>query len=186
MKTQSSFAVQSIGLFGGISRPKLFPFSIDLDRGPKTTIGAFTYAPKSSAVIGSLSLIAIIISARSFPQIFSSIVEGIVILMVTFDAIPFFESKNLSMHRNASLFSVYNSGPISIEALSARIPMRVPLPLLQPFEIGSINNRLLPSGQGNNAIIFNWGGHVWLLQSLKCAGVSAPTIPLYQEVAWQM
>lgn len=181
MKAQSSFAVQGVGLFSGISRAKLFPFSIDLDRGPKTSIGAFAYAPKPSAVIGALSLIAIIISARSFPQIFSSIIEGIVILMVTLDAIPFFKPEKFSVHRNESSFSINNDLSIGVEASPPRIPVRIPSPLIQPFKIRGIDKSKLPFAKLDYAIIFKWGWHESLLESVKCASAETLTTPFYQE-----
>ena len=84
--------------------------------------------------------VAAILCMTTSTQILSSIIESIMISVVALfiHCTP----KNHAMHRN-NRFSFSVSKRSGIKTFRVPAPLRVPVPLVQPIEVGSINNSVL-------------------------------------------
>ena len=182
MKTNGSIAVKCMSFLGGVTGSELLPFVRNLNRGT-IPIAFFAYSLESGSIVLAHSLIAIIIRTRSFPKVIAPVIKRIVVLVVSFASVAFFQSENLPVHGNERSFSVNHNWPVSIKTFPSFVPMRILLPLVKPFIILWRHLHKQTLGNRNDTIIFRWGRHAG---TPSCIGLGRmlehPTTPFYDEV----
>lgn len=94
------------------------------------------------------SLVAMILKGRSFSEIISSIIQSVMVPMISL--FFSFTAKNQSVHVNR-----YSALPsASVERFHLRIPICEPIPLRKPLEIAGIDNRVLTLRKRDKAVRF--------------------------------
>jgi hypothetical protein len=116
---------------------------------------------KSRRVVSALGGVLAVFRAIAYPQISSSVVESISVYMVHHSFV--FESKlhDQSVHsdRYMALFGGNPLIPTGVKLVRICSPSRVPLPLREPFVVGSINDGNLSLGQKDFTVRWFNGGH---------------------------
>lgn len=103
------------------------------------------YARNSRSIVREYSMISMVLRRCTSAKIFKSAIQSIPVLMVDMRSICL---EYLSMHRYAMRLP-NSSSPCSIKTFAAVVVFGVPVPLHQPDIDNSINNRYLPSRQGD-------------------------------------
>lgn len=149
MDLYSGYVISNGGSLFCFESPKAESFSIDLNnRLPFFVV--FNYALESARIITeSFSVLAVLLLS-ALPKILSTIIERIPVFMVTI------RTKNNLVHCYIAR-AIMSTG---IKTLVGFRPMSKPVPLRKPFEISSINYRVLISRQWEKAIRFvTWLRH---------------------------
>ena len=107
------------------------------------TVFTSLYANISGAVIGALSFVAHVFMVRTFSKIFPSIIKTVAISVIAL--LPLGEQ--CLVHRDC--FAVFVS---SLRVPGITILASVPVPLREKFKILSVNDGVLPFGEGNKFI----------------------------------
>src|ERR1700739_1010394 len=124
--------------FGGFKTAEVDIFFPVMDYGAPP-VSNFGYAFVSTGIVGSKSSIARILSGCGFSQIFSAVVERVVVFVV-----PFFTwstTEDFPCHvQNRSFFAVYTLGAHRVETAGFVIPLGAPIPLVEPRIISGIDH----------------------------------------------
>jgi hypothetical protein len=134
------------GIFFFSKKSQGYFFSIDHDsRPPFLSFLEPIYARTTRSIMCENSMISMVLRRCTSAKIFKSAIQSIPVLMVDMRSICL---EYLSMHRYAMRLP-NSSSPCSIKTFVAVVVFGVPVPLHQPDIDNSINNRYLPSRQGD-------------------------------------
>lgn len=144
-------AVGGIGLLCGCEAPSINHFAVNADAGAvwtPCTLGLIEDALIAARVSCATQSISIVLVARRYAKVMSSVVERIAILVVALAPVAFYKAKDEPVHVDEGLSFV-----------AARIMFtrlfdgpRSPRPLIQPLIVGGVNDGDLALGQWNKAI----------------------------------
>ena len=146
MKNLCSFIIRSCRFFLSAMHSKLNQFSINPnERTPFLPVKEHTFV---SYFLNRFSTsIHRILRRCATSEVFSPIVESVSVFMIS--NFSFFTLKNKSVHKNMLSSPRFASG---IKPLVSFVEMRLPIPLRQPFEVGSIDYCVFPSREWNKTV----------------------------------
>jgi hypothetical protein len=131
-------------LFCGVEETQVLRYISNPDLG---LILLITLAPVVPSRVAKVELVLLV---RHDPQVFSLVVERVVVFVVALSLVTTYESENLPVHLYRCPSPIGQSlTPQHIIALRVRIPRGIPFPLHQPFVVGVINKGLLVVCQGD-------------------------------------
>jgi hypothetical protein len=144
----------SYSIFNIFKVPKCSRFSVDRDNSSPPILG---FKPRDAlmprGVVASLATIQCILTLGNFTKILTTIVEGI-----SRDVIPNLTlawTDNYVMHVDVNpLPRLRLHNATSVIALHSLVPFRVPLPLIQPIKIRSINDSELTLSKRDEGVSF--------------------------------
>lgn len=113
-------------------------------------------AADSAGAVRPRTLVPIVLYASTLAQILAAIIKRIVIAVVTF--FSWLATENEAMHPNHRAWS-FAARPraSSIKTARSPIPLRTPVPGVQPYKISGINNRVLALRKRDKSIrIVKW------------------------------
>lgn len=139
--------VSESGLLNGRKATKISTVSIDIDShhpfiAPVIPRNSF----ESSLVIATDSGVTHIFMPIAFPQIFSTIIECVVVAMISFFFFGALENFAVHLYNCILLFF-----PPCIKSFALAAPICIPIPLREPLKIFGINNRILPLCERNES-----------------------------------
>jgi hypothetical protein len=142
MQFLGSTIVSSSCVLCGIKDSDRIPLSFE--RNLREVLSIFAVW-SDTFVAGSIrkSPVAAILRPRAFPKILAAIVQRVVVAMVAFFISR--TAKNKSVH-------FYPAIPYRIKTLSTFAPKSYPIPLINPFIVFRINERVLSLREGNNLV----------------------------------
>jgi hypothetical protein len=148
MKTQSSFTIQSVSLFGRVSRAKCneFPFGANQSLIPLTPK---VNAPESTLIWCVFFLVSVVFAGCHNSEVMTAVVQGVMVSVVTAPLISSFQSKNFSVHQPENSIGAITS---RVKAFGKWCPKRVPVILGKFFKINLIYQSYLALGERNFAV----------------------------------
>lgn len=140
-------------LFSRVERSNVDFLSVYYGSGaPSTTIAGNAFV--SACIVSRLTSIPSVLGYGAFANVFSAIIQSVVIFMVA--DLGRFKPKYRSMHFHGRLFPINKRFPLGIVSFSPRTPDGTPIPLREPLKISGVHDGILSLRKGNefNRLIF--------------------------------
>lgn len=145
MQFDRGLIVGKRGILCGCEVPEPMTDSVSLNGGPKRS-SLFSLIKRDTlvagCVIGAHLGVHLVLGVSCKPKIRSSIIESIHVDVVDLQVVR--GTHNKSRHRKMKSFSINDSDSFHMVSISASA---IPLPLIEPVEIGIINDSKLSPGQ---------------------------------------
>lgn len=141
------FIVSVSGLFGSIEIAKRnLSFFDGYFRDPlvHSSVGIPCHALKSARVVRAQSLILHVPDSVASAKVRTTIIQSVFVSMINVYR-RICNSKNKTMHSESAT-------PSHVERSRTRVPICIPVPLVQPLEIGGIDNRVLALRERNQLV----------------------------------
>lgn len=112
-----------------------------------------TFVPRNSfvstCIVRWLFLVLYILCGCGLPQIFTTVIESIVVFVVS--VFIFLTAEDLAVHFNCAWCAAINRSD-SVKTFHSGISLSAPIPLIEPVIVRCVDNRILSSCKRNQAV----------------------------------